>query len=184
MAAQQLAWQEVLTFWFEELESADWFTKSSALDEDIRRRFSALHQQAVTGDLDAWIEDDQGALALVIVLDQFSRNMYRDTPQAFSADAKALQIAQAVVKRGGDGSLGEAQRAFLYMPYMHSEDRQVHRQAVELYTDLGNATNLDYELRHQRIIDRFGRYPHRNHILGRESTDEEKEFLLTPGSSF
>ncbi len=184
MATSGLTWQQVLTFWFDELSESQWFAKSDKLDDDIRTRFGSVHRQAMAGNLDHWAEDDAGALALVIVLDQFSRNIYRDTPQAFAADDKALRIADSLVQSGRDKNLSDAQRSFLYMPYMHSEDPEVHQRAVALYSELGRAKNLEYEKRHKAIIDRFGRYPHRNEILGRESTAEEKAFLQTPGSSF
>lgn len=184
MATQRLKWQEVLDFWFDELEPRHWFAKSDKLDSDICQRFGALHEQAVAGELDDWAESDGGALALVIVLDQFSRNMYRDSPRAFAADDKALRIAEAMVTSGRDKNLSDSERLFLYMPYMHSENLEVHHKAVALFTELGRPQNLDYELKHKAIIERFGRYPHRNQILGRESTPEEEAFLQTPGSSF
>lgn len=184
MATQRLTQQAVLAFWFEELKPSDWFAKSDKLDDDIRARFGALHQQAMAGDLDHWIEEDDGALALVIVLDQFSRNIHRNTPGAFAGDDKALQIAAAMVQSGRDKNLNAAQRLFLYMPYMHSESLAVHQQAEKLFTSLGRPENLEFERRHKAIIERFGRYPHRNAILGRESTPEEEAFLQTPGSSF
>jgi uncharacterized protein (DUF924 family) len=118
------------------------------------------------------------------VLDQFSRNVYRDTPRAFAQDALALVLAQELVASGQDRSLPEAQRVFAYMPYMHSESALVHTQAVALFTQLGIQDNLNFELRHKAIIDRFGRYPHRNAILGRTSSAEELSFLSEPGSSF
>ena len=117
-------------------------------------------------------------------LDQFSRNVYRDTPRALAQDALALVLAQELVASGQDHSLPEAQRVFAYMPYMHSESALVHVQAVALFTQLGIQSNLDFELRHKAIIDRFGRYPHRNAILGRTSTEEELACLAEPGSSF
>ena len=118
------------------------------------------------------------------MLDQLSRNVDRDTPRAFAQDALALVLAQELVASGQDRSLPEAQRVFAYMPYMHSESALVHTQAVELFTQLGNARNLDFEMRHKAIIDRFGRYPHRNAILGRASSADELAFLSEPGSSF
>ncbi len=118
------------------------------------------------------------------MLDQFSRNVYRDTPRAFAQDALALVLAQELVASGQDRSLPKAQRVFAYMPYMHSESALVHTQAVALFTQLGIQDNLNFELRHKAIIDRFGRYPHRNTILGRTSTAEELAFLSEPGSSF
>jgi uncharacterized protein (DUF924 family) len=131
-----------------------------------------------------WRTSAEGRLAEIIVLDQFSRNVCRDTPRAFAQDALALVLAQELVASGQDRSLPAAQRVFAYMPYMHSESALVHTHAVALFTQLGNERNLDFELRHKAIIDRFGRYPHRNAILGRTSSAQELAFLKEPGSSF
>lgn len=173
---------DVLNFWFLELEAKDWWKKDSHLDNAIRDRFGAYHEAAKNGELDAWKETPKGALALILILDQFSRNIYRDTPDAFSADELALSISQEVIKSGKDKELSGTERSFLYMPFMHSESSEVHKVAVELFKELG--TNLEFELAHKKIIDQFGRYPHRNKILKRESTAEEIEFLKGPGSSF
>lgn len=177
-------YQEVLNFWFHELEPKMWFEKSDALDKTIRERFGELHEQAKNAELYAWRNTAKGALAEIIVLDQFSRNIYRDTPEAFASDPLALALAQVAIDKGVDGELTNAERIFLYLPYMHSESALIHEVALKLYTALGEQTNLDFERKHKAIIDRFGRYPHRNTILGRESTDEEVEFLQQPGSSF
>ena len=132
----------------------------------------------------AWRTTAEGRLAEIIVLDQFSRNVYRDTPRAFAQDVPALVLAQELVASGQDRSLSIAQRTFAYMPYMHSESALVHVQAVALFSQPGMEDNLNFELRHKAIIDRFGRYPHRNAVLGRPSTPEELAFLSEPGSSF
>jgi len=132
----------------------------------------------------AWRSTPEGRLAEVLVLDQFSRNVYRDTPQAFAQDALALALAQELVASGQDRSLPLAQRSFAYMPYMHSESTLVHAQAALLYAQPGMEDTLRFELRHKEIIDRFGRYPHRNALLGRESTPDELAFLSEPGSGF
>jgi uncharacterized protein (DUF924 family) len=176
--------QPVLHFWFEELTSKQHFVKDAALDETIRARFGATLEAAAQCELFDWRTTPEGRLAEIIVLDQFSRNVYRDTPRAFAQDALALVLAQELVASTQDRSLMEAQRVFAYMPYMHSESALVHTQAVALFTQLGNENNLDFELRHNAIIDRFGRYPHRNAILGRSSSAEELAFLCEPGSSF
>lgn len=177
-------YQEVLNFWFEELTPKMWWQQESALDNRIRKRFAALHQQARQGELYAWRSIARGALAEIIVLDQFSRNIYRDTPQAFENDAVALVLAQEAVAKGVDRQLAKVERSFLYMPYMHSESALIHEEALKLFTELGEPGNLDFERKHKAIIDRFGRYPHRNRILGRPSTPEELAFLRQPNSGF
>ena len=176
--------QEILHFWFEELTAKQHFVKDAVLDETIRTRFGDTLEAAARCELFAWRATPEGRLAEIIVLDQFSRNVYRDTPRAFAQDALALVLAQELVASGHDGSLPVAQRVFAYMPYMHSESALVHAQATVLFSQPGVEGNLDFELRHKAIIDRFGRYPHRNTILGRTSSAEELAFLAEPGSSF
>ncbi len=176
--------KDVLDFWFCELTPADWFSGDEALDARIKQRFLALHNKAVLGELYMWRQSPQGRLAEIIVLDQFSRNLYRGQPQSFSSDPMALVLAQEAVALGDDMQLSEEQRSFLYMPYMHSESLVVHEEAVRLFKQSGLENNLDFEYRHKVIIERFGRYPHRNKILGRPSSEEELEFLTQPGSSF
>ena len=175
---------DILHFWFEELTARQHFVKDTALDETIRTRFGATLEAAAQCELFGWRTSAEGRLAEIIVLDQFSRNVYRDTPRAFAQDALALVLAQELVASTQDRSLPEAQRVFAYMPYMHSESTLVHTHATELFTQLGIQDNLTFELRHKAIIDRFGRYPHRNAILGRTSSAEELAFLSEPGSSF
>ena len=174
----------ILHFWFTELTPKHHFAKDAALDETIRTRFGATLEAAARCELFAWRTTPEGRLAEVLVLDQFSRNVYRDTPQAFAQDALALALAQELVASGQDRSLPLAQRSFAYMPYMHSESALVHTQAVALFAQPGLEDTLRFEQRHQAIIERFGRYPHRNAILGRESTPEELAFLNEPGSGF
>ena len=176
--------QSILHFWFEELTPKQHFVKDAALDETIRARFGDTLEAAARCELFAWRATAAGRLAEIIVLDQFSRNIFRDTPRAFAQDALALVLAQELVASGQDRSLTEAQRVFCYVPYMHSESALVQTQSVALFTQLGIANNLDFALRHKAIIDRFGRYPHRNAILGRSSSAEELAFLSAPGSSF
>jgi len=173
-----------LHFWFEELTPKQHFIKDPALDETIRARFGATLEASAKCELFAWRTTPEGRLAEIIVLDQFSRNAYRDTPRAFAQDALALVLAQELLASGLDQTLPTAQRVFAYMPYMHSESALVHTQAVKLFSQPGMEGNLDFELRHQAIIERFGRYPHRNAVLGRTSTAEELAFLSEPGSSF
>lgn len=176
--------QPILEFWFEELRPASWWAKSAKLDEDIRRRFGDLHRQAARGELWHWRGSAEGRLAEIIILDQFSRNLYRDRPEAFAQDGMALVLAQEAISLGLDEELPVVQRAFLYMPFMHSESLMIHDRAVRLFDVPGMDSSLDYEHRHRDIILRFGRYPHRNAILGRASTEEEQQFLRQPGSSF
>ena len=174
----------LLHFWFTELTPKQHFAKDPSLDETIRTRFGATLEAAAKCELFAWRATPEGRLAEIVVLDQFSRNVYRDTARAFAQDALALALAQELVASGQDRSLPLAQRSFSYMPYMHSESALVHAQAVELFSQPGMEDTLRFELRHQAIIERFGRYPHRNAILGRSSTTEELAFLSEPGSSF
>lgn len=176
--------QAILDFWFREISPQQWWAKSDSFDLLIATRFGAAHQAASRCELADWRTSAPGRLAEIIVLDQFSRNIHRDSPLAFANDALALALAQTAVAAGADAELPATQRAFLYLPYMHSESPLIHQQAVTLFSQPGLEGNLDFELRHKAIIDRFGRYPHRNAVLGRTSTPEEIEFLQTPGSSF
>ena len=175
---------EIIRFWFEESRPEQRFKKDPQFDQLITRRFSNVLRQASEGELHAWRSTAEGALAEIIVLDQFSRNIYRDQPEAFSCDELALARANELIERGQDRELTTEQKAFAYMPFMHSESGDVHDRAVELFSQPGLENNYRFEIRHKEIIDRFGRYPHRNAILGRESTPEEIEFLKQPGSGF
>jgi uncharacterized protein (DUF924 family) len=176
--------QPILHFWFTELTPKHHFAKDAALDETIRTRFGATLAAAARCELFAWRTTPEGRLAEILVLDQFSRNVYRDTPQAFAQDALALALAQELVASGQDRSLPLAQRSFAYKPYMHSESALVHTQAALLFAQPGLEDTMRFELRHKEIIERFGRYPHRNALLGRISTPKELAFLSAPGSAF
>ena len=180
----KVTYQEVISFWFTEIAPAKWWLKDLSFDETIKTRFQTIHQAAIKGELSSWRDCAQGRLAEIIILDQFSRNMYRDTALAFAYDAVALVLAQEAISLGMDKELTAIQRSFLYMPYMHSESRLIHQDAVVLYQANGIENNLDFELKHKVIIDRFGRYPHRNAILNRDSTQDELAFLNEPNSSF
>jgi uncharacterized protein (DUF924 family) len=169
----------VLDFWFSENVEKHWFVRSDDLDEDIKQRFLALYEQAHSGALDAWGSELHSALALTIILDQFPRNMFRGSGRAFEADAKARQIAKAAIEKGFDQQVSEKQRAFFYLPLMHSEELADQQQSVELYEALGNENSLDYAQQHLDIIAQFGRFPHRNIALKRENTPQETEFLKT-----
>jgi uncharacterized protein (DUF924 family) len=161
-----------------------WFTKDPAFDHLIKDRFQNTHDAAVSCELSSWRDTGEGRLAEIIVLDQFSRNIYRDTALSFAADPLALALAQEAVRAGAQRNLTLQQKPFLYMPFMHSESPLIHEQAVALFSESGLERNLEFELKHKAIIDRFGRYPHRNTVLGRTSSDAELKFLTTPGSSF
>lgn len=178
--------ESVLDFWFVEHGPKQWWRKDAAFDELCRQRFATLHRRAAACELYAWRGSAGGRLAEIMLLDQLSRNMFRDSPRAFAYDAQALTLAQEAVRAGADRdpTLSAQQRQFLLMPYMHSESQQVHVEALRLFTALGDDDVLKFEQRHKDIIDRFGRYPHRNALLGRASSAEEQEFLRQPGSSF
>ncbi len=185
---------EILDFWFGSPNTpgygearAEWFRKDPAFDGALRDRFGSAIDSALAGGFIEWT-DPRGALARVLLLDQFTRNSYRDTPRAFAGDAIALAIAEEAVARGDDAGLIPVERCFLYLPFEHAESMVVQQQSIALYTRLASETGLADPLvwaeRHAAVIRRFGRYPHRNVILGRASTSEEIAFLATPGSSF
>lgn len=176
--------QHVLDFWFAEIDPVMWFKKDDDFDRLLHTRFGQLWQAAAHGELAHWRATIQGRLAEIIVLDQFSRNLFRNTPRSFAYDGMALVLAQEAIATGLCETLPVEQRGFLYLPFMHSESALIHQQAVVLFSQLNNGNQLEFELRHKAIIDCFGRYPHRNEILGRESTFEEQEFLRQPGSGF
>ena len=175
---------DVLDFWFSEIQPSMWWAVDAEFDREIRQRFGELHQRASRCELFTWRREPKGRLAEIIVLDQFSRNIFRNTPQAFANDTMALALAQEAIEQGAAKPLTAVERSFLYMPFMHSESKRIHQIAEDLFRGNGIAENYDFELKHKAIIDRFGRYPHRNEILGRVSTPEEIEFLKQPGSSF
>ena len=179
-----MPYQQVLDFWFNDDTRPFWFAKSDDFDQHLRTRFGKILQQAEQAELWQWRSSAEGRLAEILVLDQFSRNIYRNTPAAFAQDAQALSLAQEAIAQGLDQALTAEQRSFLYLPFMHSESAVVHVEALKLFEALANPHNLDYEIKHKNIIDRFGRYPHRNEILGRPSSQEELEFLRQPNSSF
>jgi uncharacterized protein (DUF924 family) len=189
--------REVLDFWFGAPGSPEfgndrklWFTRDEAFDALLRERFGATLANALKGDHDDWQRTPLGALALVVVLDQFSRNCHRGSPRAFEADAKAVQVAKRMVETGADRRLPSSHhRAFVYLPFEHDESIESQRESIRLFDELEREAGdksgyLDYAHRHARIIERFGRFPHRNVVLGRQSTDEEIAFLREPGSSF
>ena len=176
--------QEIIDFWFEDIDKSLWWAKSVEFDQLIAARFATVHAKAIRCELFGWRQFPEGRLAEIIVLDQFSRNMYRDSALAFANDALALALAQEAITAGADKVLTPVQNGFLYMPFMHSESMVIHEVAVELYKNSQVQAFYDFEIKHQNIIQQFGRYPHRNSILGRISTQAEIEFLKSPGSSF
>lgn len=171
--------EDVLNFWFHELTPKQWFGGKGDLDDSIRSRFLPAHDAASRGELFQWRESVDGRLAEIIVLDQFSRNIYRGTPEAFAQDALALVLAQELVLLKYDAEIPLDRVAFAYMPYMHSESMLMHNEAMRLFSKPGLEDNYKFEILHRDIIEKFGRYPHRNEILGRASTSEEVEFLKT-----
>jgi uncharacterized protein (DUF924 family) len=177
-------YQDIIHFWFEEISPDQWWAVDASFDQLIASRFLPTLMQAAQGQLRAWRSAPQGRLAEIIVLDQFSRNVYRNTPQAFAHDPIALALSQEALQHEVHTRLTPTECAFLLMPLMHSESRVVHAQAEPLFKAFTPASNHEFELKHKAIVDRFGRYPHRNAVLGRTSTAEELEFLTQPGSSF
>lgn len=174
---------DILDFWFRDIDESLWWRKDTAFDALLRERFGACHEAASRGELASWRSTPHGRLAEVIVLDQFSRNIHRDMPRAFAQDGMALVLAQEVV-RGGAQALTARERGVLYLPFMHSESLAMQDESVRLYGEPALAGQLDFAIRHRDIIARFGRFPHRNAILGRVSTEAELAFLKEPGSSF
>ncbi|HEV2094071.1 MAG TPA: DUF924 family protein [Rubrobacter sp.] len=186
---------DVLAFWFgREGEPgygefrSEWFQKDEAFDREVTNRFGDLYEQAAAGRLDGWREEAESCLAFVILLDQFPRNMFRGDARTHATDGEALDAAKYATERGLDRELPTFQRMFLYMPFMHAENVEDQRRSVELFEGLaaepGGPDVVEYAVGHREIVERFGRFPHRNAILGRETTPEEAEFLTQPGSSF
>jgi len=195
--------QSILGFWFGDAtddaaaaarQAGLWWGKSDETDREIGDRFEALLQQAAGGQLDAWAQTPQGRLALILLLDQFPRNIYRGTPQAFAYDAQARELTLAGLQAGDDQSLRPIERVFFYLPLEHAEDLPLQQRCVALFEQMQTSLPAaaakvfdgftGFARKHQVIIERFGRFPHRNEILGRASTAEELAFLATPGSSF
>ena len=175
---------DILTFWFDEIDSKMWWVSDPEFDNLIQSRFLSTLESAAKGEHYEWRTTSKGRLAEIIVLDQFSRNVYRNTAQAFSQDPTALILSQEAISNGALSDLSPTERSFLLLPFMHSESKKIYTEAEKLYKEHASKGNYEFELKHKVIIDRFGRYPHRNEILGRDSTPEEIEFLKQPGSSF
>jgi len=179
MSAPDPRAKDILKFWFEEIDAKQQFTSDPDFDERIRTRFGALHKEAASGALDSWMDTHEEALALVILLDQFSRNIYRGQAEAFATDAKAREIADKAVEVGHDKACPDGARAFFYMPFMHSEDLAVQDKCIALVRErLGeDSGTLPHAIWHRKVIEEFGRFPFRNKALGRETTPEEAAFL-------
>ena len=177
-------YQEVLKFWFEEISQSQWWLKDDKFDQLIVDRFTDIHSRAVRCEFYEWRENAKGRLAEIIVLDQFSRNMFRGSPLAFANDQMVLVLSQEAVSLQIDTLLTPVERGFIYLPFMHSESIKIHELAEKIYRKNVGQSGLEWELKHKAIIERFGRYPHRNEILGRKSTKAELIFLKQPNSSF
>ncbi len=172
----------VLRFWFEETKPYQWFRRDAQFDQSVRAQFGTLHEAACSGNLDVWKSTPQHCLALIILLDQFSRNIYRDTPRAFMQDDKALMTAKDAIQRRFDQVFARKEKAFFYMPFMHSESLAAQERSVALFkARLPGTMNVPYAIEHHDIIKAFGRFPHRNNVLGRQSTPQEDAFLKAGG---
>ena len=171
----------ILHFWFTETTAKQKYAKDDVFDALIKNKFEGLYWSVMKGNTESWRETPQGRLAEVIILDQFARNMFRGDKQSFAGDDLALLLAREALEVGDDMKLPKNQRGFFYMPFMHSESRQVHVEALKIFQEKGSEGGLKYEIKHKAIIDRFGRYPHRNEVMGRESTPEELAFLKEHG---
>lgn len=169
---------DILEFWFEQVSPDEWFKTDEMLDLKMVEKFIAIHSQAVSGELFYWRDDPLGRLAEIILIDQFSRNIYRDDPKAYASDSMALVLAQEAIYGNHHKNFENMYRQFLYMPFMHSESKLIHQVAVKLFSEPGLEDNLIYEMEHKKTIDLFGRYPERNKILGRQNTAEEEIYLL------
>jgi len=176
--------ENILNFWYTEIDKKLWFKKDDEFDKLLRNNYLDLLHAASNNELYNWRTTIEGRLAEIILLDQFSRNIFRDQAAAFSNDKLALCLAQEAVAQNLDTDLKPSYRSFLYMPYMHSESLLIHEEALKLFSAPGLEDNYQFEQRHKEIIAQFGRYPHRNDILGRTSKPDEIEFLTKPGSSF
>jgi len=176
--------EAVIHFWFHELSPKDWYRAPPHVDAAITARFGGIYEALEDRVPQIWLETPRGMLAAILVLDQVPRNMFRGLPRAFATDASAIALAKKAISAAADMALPPEQRCFVYMPFQHAEDRTDQARSVELFTALGDPVNLDYAERHRAVIERFGRFPHRNAILGRVSTEEEIAFLQQPGSAF
>lgn len=176
--------EDVLTFWFEETSPKQWWKKDKAFDKKVEARFGELVEDALAGRLDHWANEPRGALALVLLLDQFPRNIWRGNAKAFAGDWKARVVTRLALSEGYDEQMTEDQRAFLYMPLEHSENPSDQEDSMKLFEGLGNEYYLKFAIEHHELIKRFGRFPHRNKALKRKSTAAEKTYLKQPNAGF
>lgn len=176
--------ETILNYWFNEVPQEKWFNGGTTFDQELSERFSELLHQATCGEFADWRETIQGRLAEIIILDQFSRNIFRGRAAAFASDSMALVLAQEALKQPTLNELSSSEKGFLYLPFMHSESLVIHQEAMRLFSEPGLESPFTYEKAHLAILEQFGRYPHRNLALGRTSTPEELAFLTQPGSSF
>ena len=178
--------KEIITFWFEQTKPAQWFQINPAFDELVRQQFESAYDLARRGMLSGWRESPEGCLAFIILLDQFSRNMFRSTAKAFESDAEALDTARYAISKHFDKSIPAVKRSFIYLPFEHSEDMEDQSKSVDLFASLkeDNPLGYDYACSHKRVIEKFGRFPARNQALGRVSTAEEVEYLSDPRRLF
>ena len=172
-------WKTVIRFWFKECTPKQWFTKSKSFDTKVRKRFLKTYWSVARGEMAHWRAAPKGRLAEILVLDQFARNMFRRKPQAFMYDPLALALAQEALRARADKKMNKQERMFLYLPFMHSESKKLQRESVKLFKKLGQKEAFWYAKDHKKVIDRFGRFPHRNKTLGRKSTVAEKRFMRT-----
>jgi uncharacterized protein (DUF924 family) len=175
---------EIHDFWFHEAGAEKWWKKDAAFDEVVRQRFGTLVEEAAAGALDSWAESSRGALALILLLDQFPRNIYRNTPKAFAADQKAKNLTLLTLGNDYLENMSEDEHCFFILPLEHSEDLSDQELCVSLFETLGNEKYLQYAIAHKAVIEKFGRFPHRNAILGRNNTPEEEEYLKDPEAGF
>ncbi|MBC7537421.1 MAG: DUF924 domain-containing protein [Bacteriovorax sp.] len=171
-------YHDILDFWFEQLSPDDWFINDDVLDLKMVEKFIVIHSQAIAGELFRWRDEPLGRLAEIILIDQFSRNIYRDDPKAYSSDGMALILAEEGIRNNIQKNFETSHKQFLYMPFMHSESKSIHEIAVKLFSEPGLEKSLSYELAHKSIIERFGRFPERNKIFGRINTPEEEVYLM------
>lgn len=178
--------EDILNFWFKETKASQWFQVNPEFDAAIKERFEGAYEMALAGQFDDWKNSADGALAFCILMDQMPRNMYRGTPKAFASDKRALIVAKYAVSKGLDQVHSLEKRRFIYMPYEHSEVLSDQVRCLELFEKIKDEDKLGYEyaLRHLKVIEEYGRFPHRNRILGRDNTPEEEEYLAQPGAGF
>lgn len=183
MLMSDFDYQDIIQYWFDEKTKPQWFNSTLLFDAELKERFEAVYIAATQDELNHWLEDAEGALALIIVLDQFPLNFYRGDARSFLTEEKSRLVAEAAMKKGFDKLLTDEQKAFLYMPFMHSENLDDQDHSVALYEKAGLQGNVTFAHHHRSIIARFGRFPHRNVILGRENSEAEKNYLVS-GEAF